>query len=306
MPQKKPARRQLQPSKVAAEASEIDKENDSRQTVQSNIMSNKRVLRKRPQKQVSMKEESSSENSEADSDSEVVNVKQKRKQASKSTQQEGKSDNSKKGRSKTVQSESDSDCFEPVNSKSEVDGPAISSLIPLPRSVPETLKEESSASESEDEMMDVFTKVEPMDAQETGSKDYDNQQATAEHTSIRQDSSKVGDVMDMLMACESTTTTKNIKNESDSEDNWEQVQTSSKPSPKKKSTKSQSRKRKLTENSDPDFEAKPEAKLPKTEEKTRKRKKDTAKTKEAKSDAKKPKKELSEAEKEIRRFTNKG
>ena len=314
MARKRPLKRP-QPCKITAEAKDINKENDPQQL--QSMISNKRVLRKRPQKQVSMKEESSAEDSSAekssaeessDEDSESKTKKDK-KPSNKSRalpQRKGKAPKIKPPKSKQVQSESDSDSEEATKSKIKIEeGTSHEVIPPIKPSQLVSVKEEASASESEDDMVDVFTKKESVEEKVITTDDYRDQGVQQNTTPTK--NSEVGDVMDMLMACESSTA--KDKNDSDSEGDWEQVKTAAKLSPEKKSAKTRQRKRKITENSDPDFEASSKKKIKKSEAqpeaKSRKRKKNTVKSEDEEAKPKKVKTEqLTDAEKEIRRFTN--
>ena len=308
------AKKRLQ-SKKAAKASDINKENDPKNS--QCIMSCQRVLRKRPQKQVSMKEESTTDDSESEMlDNMNQNEKPKNKLRISSQNLKRKSNQSLKRQ--TVQSETDSDSNEVTNSDTKSKKlPATKSVevnpdVKLSESGLVNLNEESSASDSEDDLLDVITNEMSVDVPKAET----NKDCSHHHIPLgdtAQESSNSGDVMEMLMACESSNTKdqKNAQNDSDVGEVWEQVEASEQPSPKKKTTKPRTRKRKLTENSDPDFEASSKEKAKKlnvqNEEKSRKRKKNTVKT-DSEQEESKPKKakkkELTDTEKEIKRFTN--
>ena len=263
------------------------------------IMINQRVLRKRPQKPITVKEELASD----DSDSEQDYPKPRKKSISKLESSKSCQSNKRK----KVLSESDSAASTAVTfSDLKQNRSTRSHVVPERPVVHEN--EECSASESENDMMDVFSGGQPDSKQETLTAD-ENKLLEATPS----DTSNIGNVMEMLMACESATINEDTKQnfkDSDSEDNWEQVESSSKPSPQKKPSKSKQRKRKTTENSDPDFETSSKKKAKKldssSEGSSRKRKKNTSSIEDGENTPKKVKKEqLTESEKEIRRFTNK-
>lgn len=260
------------------------------------IMINQRVLRKRPQKSATVKEELASDDSDSDKD------------YPKPTKKSNKSNKRKK-----VSSESDSTASTAVTfSDLKQNRSTRRSYVVPERSVVHE-NEECSASESENDMMDVFSGGQPDSNQETLTADENQLLDSSKQETTPSDTSNVGNVMEMLMACESATVNEDTKlnfKDSDSEDNWEQVESSCKPSPQKKPAKSKQRKRKTTENSDPDFETSSKKKAKKqdslSEGSSRKRKKNTSTIEDSESKPKKVKKEqLTESEKEIRRFTNK-
>ena len=260
------------------------------------IMISQRVLRKRPQKSATVKEELASDDSDSDKD------------YPKPPKKSNKSNKRKK-----VSSESDSTASTAGTSSDLKQNRSTrrSHVVPERSVVHEN--EECSASESENDMMDVFSGGQPDSNQETLTADENQLLDSSKQETTPSDTSNVGNVMEMLMACESATVNEDTKlnfKDSDSEDNWEQVESSCKPSPQKKPAKSKQRKRKTTENSDPDLETSAKKKAKKqdlsSEGSSRKRKKNTSTIEDSESKPKKVKKEqLTESEKEIRRFTNK-